>query len=100
MNNTKQNFWQTFASIGKSILAHVNLNYDGATGTIHIDIIPADPREVIVEEQQKAIEQTADVKALPEQTDSPDDQAPAGKGENSAKAVDSPSEEKPAEAVQ
>ena len=95
-----QNFWQTLASIGKSILAHVNFNYDGATGSIHIDIIPADPQEVIVEEQQKAIEQTADVKALPEQADSPDDQASDEEGKNSVKAADSTSEEKPEEAGQ
>lgn len=35
-------FWQNITSVGKNILAHVNINYDGARGSLHIDIIPAD----------------------------------------------------------
>lgn len=100
MNNTNQNFWQTVVSIGKSILAHVKINYNGATGAIRIDIIPADLQEVIVEEQKKAIGNTVDVKAISEQADSPDNQASAGEGEISAMAADRPSGEEPVEAGQ
>ena len=39
MNKAKQSVWQNLAAIGKSILAHVSISYDGAKGSLHIDII-------------------------------------------------------------
>lgn len=66
MNKTKQSVWQNLAAIGKSILAHVSISYDGAKGSLHIDIIPANPAEVIADCSQASIEQSAEIKALPD----------------------------------
>lgn len=68
MSKAKQSVWQNLAAIGKSILAHVIINYDGATGSLHIDIIPTDPAAVIADCKQMTIEQLADIKALPDGT--------------------------------
>lgn len=68
MSKAKQSVWQNLAAIGKSILAHVIINYDGATGSLHIDIIPTDPAAVIADCKQMTIEQSADIKALPDGT--------------------------------
>lgn len=61
-----QNFWQSVATIGKNILAHVNISYDGAKGSLHIDIIPAEQQAIVVDGERMKIEQTAEPKALPE----------------------------------
>ncbi len=68
MSKAKQSVWQNLAAIGKSILAHVIINYDGATGSLHIDIIPTDPAAVIADCKQMTIEQPTDIKALPDGT--------------------------------
>ena len=66
MSKAKQSVWQNLTAFGKSILAHVNINFDGATGSLHIDIIPTDPAAVIADCKQMTIEQPADIKALPD----------------------------------
>ena len=50
-NTNNQNFWQTLAELGKNILAHVNISYNGAEGVIHIDIIPVKNNEIVVEDK-------------------------------------------------
>ena len=42
MKTTNNNFWKNLAEVGKSILAHVSISYDGSTGSLHIDIVPTD----------------------------------------------------------
>lgn len=61
-----QSFWQNIATIGKNILAHVNFSFNGADGSIHIDIIPTDPKEIFVEEVRQAIGQVPEAETLPE----------------------------------
>lgn len=34
----KDNIWRALCDFGKNILAHVNINYEGAQGKLHIDI--------------------------------------------------------------
>lgn len=55
MNNTNinsnintQNFWQALVELGKNILSHVNISYNGDEGVIHIDIVPVKNNEIIV----------------------------------------------------
>ena len=35
-------FWRGLADFGRNILAHVNISYDGAKGSLHIDIVPTE----------------------------------------------------------
>lgn len=66
MKKKMQSAWQNLITFGKSILAHVSIGYDGSKGSFHIDIIPADPTEVIADCEQTSTGQTADIKALPD----------------------------------
>lgn len=66
MNKAKQSLWQNLAVLGKNILAHVNISYDGAKGALQINIIPVSPAEAIADCNQSSIGQSADIKALPD----------------------------------
>lgn len=55
MENTKQSFWQNVAEFGKTILAHVNINYDGSTGAIRIDILPTEFQRDTFNKQTQSI---------------------------------------------
>ena len=68
----KQNIWQNLAVIGKNILAHVNITFDGAKGSIRIDIVPTDSRELIVEEEPAKLEQGSDNNESTESDDNTD----------------------------
>ena len=61
----KNNFWKGLAEFGKNILAHVNISYDGATGGLHIDIIPADQKSA---DPQAAIGGKPVIELLPDET--------------------------------
>lgn len=92
-----QNFWQSVATIGKNILAHVNISYDGAKGSLHIDIIPTEPQTVVVDGERMRIEQAAKPKALPEHAESaePDNQnsgSDEGKSDNTSNTESSADE--------
>ena len=76
VNKEKTNIFQSIASISKNILAHVNINYNGATGAIQIDIIPTDSQSVIVEDNRKAIASAPEVKSLPEKVENKDGKGP------------------------
>lgn len=62
MSSTKQNVWQNIIAIGKNILAHVNINYDGSTGAIRIDIIPTEYQDNLT--SQRVIPQESDAVVL------------------------------------
>lgn len=64
MSTTKNNFWKGLAEVGKNILAHVNITYDGVQGSIHIDIVPTEQQR-LTPESQKVISQPAAQELLP-----------------------------------
>ncbi len=55
MDNTKQTFWQNVVEFGKTVLAHVNINYDGSTGAIRIDILPTEFQRDAISKQTQSI---------------------------------------------
>lgn len=69
MNNTKQNIWQNLAEFGKTILAHVNINYDGSTGAIHIDILPTEFQSGKYNEHCSEISHNSSPVMIADQTD-------------------------------
>ena len=71
MQNATPNFWQSLVAIGKNILAHVNISYDGSSGSVRIDIIPADAQNCITGNVQ-LIEQAVIPRKLAAATDEPD----------------------------
>ena len=65
--NTNGSIWQNLAAFGKNILAHVNISYDGAKGSLHIEIVPAEPKSV-VDGEAKMVESNDDPKQLLDQS--------------------------------
>lgn len=49
--SSKSNFWKSLAAAGKTALSHVNLSFDGANRTFHIDIAPIAPQTLIAPPQ-------------------------------------------------
>lgn len=45
--SSKSGFWKSIVSVGKNALSHVNLSFDGANRTFHIDIAPIAPQALI-----------------------------------------------------
>ena len=45
--SSKSGFWKSVVSVGKKALSHVNLSFDGADCSFHIDIAPIVNRAVI-----------------------------------------------------
>lgn len=45
--SSKPSFWKSLISVGKTALSHVNLSFDGANRTFHIDIAPITPQLMI-----------------------------------------------------
>lgn len=66
MNRTNNTFWQGLAEFAKSIPACVNVTYNGAEGSIHIDIVPINKTEAVA---SKIIEQGCPTELLPEETE-------------------------------
>lgn len=64
MNNAKQTFWQNVVEFGKTVLAHVNINYDGSTGAIRIDILPTEFQGDAVSKQTQSIPQHSNLAIL------------------------------------
>ena len=57
MNTTTQgnignSFWDNLSIIAQSILAHVNVSFDGSTKTLRIDIRPAENRIIEIPKTQ------------------------------------------------
>ena len=69
MENTKQSFWQNVAEFGKTILAHVNINYDGSTGAIRIDILPTEFQRDAFGKQPQGITQQSNSAILIDHTE-------------------------------
>ena len=67
MQNTNGNFWQNLAEFGRIIFAHVNISYDGAKRSLHIEIAPTEPRE-LVNGEAKPVEGKDDLNKLPNQS--------------------------------
>ena len=49
--SSKSNFWKSLAAVGKTALSHVNLSFDGANRTFHIDIVPIATQPLIATPQ-------------------------------------------------
>ena len=45
--SNKADIWNSLITIGKKVLSHINLSFDGAKHTLHIDIIPIMPQPLI-----------------------------------------------------
>ena len=45
--SSNSGFWKSLVTIGKTALSHVNLSFDGANHTFHIDIAPIAPQAPI-----------------------------------------------------
>ena len=52
--SSKSGFWKSLVSVGKTALSHVNLSFDGANRTFHIDIAPIAP-QVLIGSTQDAV---------------------------------------------
>lgn len=66
MNRTNNTFWQGLAEFAKSILACVNVTYNGAEGSMHIDIVPINRNDAAA---SRIIEQECPAELLPGQTE-------------------------------
>ena len=68
MKTTNNNFWKNLAEVGRSILAHVSISYDGSTGSLHIDIVPTD-NQCLSQGQQNLICSQPNSDCLPNATE-------------------------------
>jgi len=66
MSTKNTNFWKSLAKAGKSLLAHVNITFDGATGAIHIEIVPAREQAAPLEPQKTVSNNQAAPQQLPD----------------------------------
>ena len=54
MDNSKNSFWATIRSYVKDFMSRINVNYDGETGRLSIEVIPV--RVYCVEETRQITE--------------------------------------------
>lgn len=66
MSTKNTNFWKSLAKAGKSLLAHVNITFDGATGAIHIEIVPAREQPAPLEQQKTVSNNQVALQQLPD----------------------------------
>ena len=57
-NNNNTNIWETLSILVQNLLAHVNITFDGATRSLHIDIVPTDNRVVDVDHKEVTQKET------------------------------------------